>query len=270
MKPLLAPVPPGTRVRLDEADARPPEGAPRGERLERDTAKLLARMEELGQYLYAEARRTLLVVLQARDAGGKDGTIRKVFGALNPQSCRVKAFGVPAGEEARHDFLWRVHQEVPPFGFVGVFNRSHYEDVVAVRVRNLVPEEVWAKRYAQINAWERILTENGVTILKLFLHVSRDEQKNRLLRRLRDPAKNWKFVPGDLDDRALWDEYTEAYQEAFFRCSTAHAPWYIVPADKKPVRNLLVAQIVVDALEKMAPQPPAAAPDIGNYADRLT
>jgi PPK2 family polyphosphate:nucleotide phosphotransferase len=225
-------------------------------------AKLLAKVEELGAALYAESRRALLVVLQARDAGGKDGTIRKVFGALNPQNLRLTDFGAPSREELSHDFLWRVHRAVPPYGRVGVFNRSHYEDVLVARVRGLVPEEVWSRRYAQINAFERILAENGVTIIKFFLHVSREEQKQRLRKRLQDPAKNWKFQASDVEDRLLWDDYTAAYQDALSRCSTAHAPWYVVPADKKPIRNLLVAQVLVDTLRRMAPTIPAATPAV--------
>ncbi len=259
---LLTPVSPGTVLPLRDEDARAPQGSPRGDVLDEQLGKLLSDLEELGAALHAESKRALLVVLQARDAGGKDGTIRKVFGALNPQNLRLADFAAPSREELAHDFLWRVHRAVPPFGRVGVFNRSHYEDVLVARVRGLVPEEVWSKRYAQINAFEHILVENGVTILKFFLHISREEQKERLRKRLHDPGKNWKFQEGDLEDRLLWDEYTAAYQDVLYRCSTAHAPWYVVPADKKPVRNLLVARVVVDTLQRMAPSFPAAEPEV--------
>jgi PPK2 family polyphosphate:nucleotide phosphotransferase len=259
---LLTPVVAGSVVPLRDEDALPPKRAPRGGALDREQEKLLSNLQELGAALYAESRRALLVVLQARDAGGKDGTIRKVFGALNPQNLRLTDFGAPSREELAHDFLWRVHRAVPPFGRVGVFNRSHYEDVLVARVRGLVPEQVWSRRYAQINAFERILVENGVTILKFFLHISRDEQKERLRKRLHDPAKNWKFQQGDLEDRRLWDDYTAAYQDVLRRCSTPHGPWYVVPADKKPVRNLLVAQVVVDTLRRMSPAHPPAEPEV--------
>lgn len=266
---LLTPVQAGTLLPLSDEDARPPEGTPRGDALNRELEKLLAKLEELGAALYAESRRALLVVLQARDAGGKDGTIRKVFGALNPQNLRLTDFAAPTRDELAHDFLWRVHRAVPPFGRVGVFNRSHYEDVLAARVRRLVPEGVWSGRYAQINAFERILAENGVTILKFFLHISRDEQKQRLRKRLHDPAKNWKFQESDLEDRLLWDDYTKAYQDVLYRCSTEHAPWYVVPADKKPVRNLLVAQVVVDTLRRMAPEIPEAKPEVLRLVEQI-
>lgn len=269
MSVLLTPLRPGTSVPLRDEDAQPPSGTPRGDALDRELEKLLGRLEELGTALYAESRRALLVVLQARDTGGKDGTIRKVFGALRPQNLRLTDFAAPSREELAHDFLWRVHRAVPPFGKIGVFNRSHYEDVLVARVRGLVPEEAWSKRYEQINAFEGILVENGVTIIKFFLHISPEEQKQRFLKRLQDPAKNWKFQAGDLDDRALWDEYTQAYQDVLFRCSTPHAPWYIVPADKKSVRNLLVAQVVVDTLQRMAPEYPAADPEVLGQVEEL-
>lgn len=266
---LLNPIDPSTPVPLRDEDAARPEEVPRGSERKKELKRLRARLEELGGDLFAEGRRALLVILQGRDAGGKDGTIRKVFGAVNPQGLHLTSFGAPAGEETRHDFLWRVHRAVPPFGGIGLFNRSHYEDVLAARVRRLVPAEVWERRYEQINAFERMLSENGVSVLKLFLHISRDEQKRRLLDRLEKPHKRWKFEPSDLEDRVLWDEYTAAYQDVFARCSTADAPWYVVPADHKGTRNLLVARIVVDTLERMAPRVPEADPEVLSMADQI-
>jgi PPK2 family polyphosphate:nucleotide phosphotransferase len=266
---MLRPVDPGFAPDLTDAEAAPPSGLPRGSDLDGETAALLERVEEAGTALHAEGKRAALFVLQARDTGGKDGTIRRVFGAVNPQSMALTSFAAPAGEERRHDFLWRVHRAVPEWGQVGVFNRSHYEDVLAVRVRRLVPEEVWRGRFEQINEFERMLASNGVTVVKLFLHISRDEQRKRLLKRLDKPSKRWKFDPTDLQDRMLWDEYTAAYRDVFARCSTEHAPWYVVPADDKGARDYLVAQIVADTLERMDPQLPEADPEVLAYADDL-
>ncbi len=255
---LLPPLPSGRAVKLDALPTTPPDAVPHGRALAEATEALLARLASLQASLLAEGRRSLLIVLQARDAGGKDGTIRRVFGAFAPQGVRVTSFKAPAGEELAHDFLWRVHREAPARGMVGVFNRSHYEDVLAVRVRELVPPEVWEARYEHVNAFERLLAHGGTTIVKLFLHVSRDEQARRLRARLEDPAKNWKFDPGDLDDRARWDDYTAAYEDAFTRCTTAVAPWWVVPADDKKARDYLVAGIVADVLARMAPRHPRA------------
>ena len=254
----LAPVAPGATIRLDEMPTTPPDDVPEGKALEKATERLLDRLEARQADLHAEGRRSLLVVLQARDAGGKDGTIRRVFGAMRPQGVRVTSFRAPSAEELAHDFLWRVHREAPARGMVGVFNRSHYEDVLAVRVRRLAPESVWRPRYEQIVAFERLLAGADTRILKILLHVSRDEQRRRLRERLEDPAKNWKFDPGDVDDRARWDEYSAAYEEAIARCNTAEAPWWVVPADDKKARDFLVAGIVVAALEDMDPHPPRA------------
>jgi PPK2 family polyphosphate:nucleotide phosphotransferase len=255
---LLRPVSPIDQLDLAALPTAPPEGTPKGEELEKATAALLGRLEALQAALLAEGRRALLIVLQARDTGGKDGTIRTVFGAFSPQGVRVTSFGRPTEAELAHDFLWRVHKETPGRGMVGVFNRSHYEDVLAVRVRELAPESVWRLRYQQINDFERLLAESGTTVVKLFLNISRDEQAERLRARLDDPTKNWKFEEGDIDDRARWDSYTAAYAEAVARCSTVWAPWYVVPADKKKARNYLVAEIIVDVLERMNPQYPHA------------
>jgi PPK2 family polyphosphate:nucleotide phosphotransferase len=209
------------------------------------------RIRKLQQKLYADGRFALLVVLQGRDASGKDGTIRKVFRGVNPMGCVVTSFKVPTELEQQHDYLWRVHERVPPRGMIGIFNRSHYEDVIVTRVHNLVPKKVWSERFDQINDFEQMLTQNSVVILKFFLHVSRGEQKKRLIDRLEDKKKNWKFRAGDLDDRALWNDYTEAYRDAIARCSTSWARWHIVPADDEDARNLLVARKIADTLDAL-------------------
>ncbi|MET0257270.1 MAG: polyphosphate kinase 2 family protein [Methylobacterium sp.] len=214
------------------------------------------RISTLQERLYAERRRSLLVVFQAIDTGGKDGTIRNVFKGVNPQGCRVWSFKVPSSDELDQDFLWRYHAKVPGRGLIGVFNRSHYEDVLAVRVKNLVPETVWRERYGLINDFERLLTLSGVTVLKFFLHISKDEQKARLESRLAEPDKTWKFDPADLVERRSWDAYQTAFTDALARCSTPYAPWHVVPANRKWYRNLVVSRTVADTLEAMDPQFP--------------
>jgi PPK2 family polyphosphate:nucleotide phosphotransferase len=258
----LQPVPPGSRLALDDDDARAPKDLPGSEELRADLGRFSERLEALQRAFYAECKRSLLIVIQGRDTSGKDGLIRKVFGPLDSQGCVVTAFKKPSELELSHDYLWRVHHAVPPRSVIGIFNRSHYEDVLIVRVRKLVSEAVWSRRYSHINDFERMLTDSGVTILKLFLHISKKEQKERLEERLKDPAKNWKFNPGDLDERALWDDYTEAYREMLARCSTEWAPWYVVPSDKKAARDFLVADVVVRTLERLDPQFPRANPDV--------
>ncbi|RVU20204.1 polyphosphate kinase 2 family protein [Methylobacterium oryzihabitans] len=220
------------------------------------------RIRDLQERLYAEHRRSLLVVLQAIDTGGKDGTIRSVFEGVNPQGCRVWSFKTPSQEELDHDFLWRYHHHVPGRGMIGVFNRSHYEDVLIVRVKDLVPEPVWRARYGLINDFERLLAHSGTVVLKFLLHISRDEQKERLESRLADPAKHWKFDPSDLVERRSWDAYQTAFQDALTECSTAHAPWYVVPANRKWFRNLVVARTIADTLEAMDPRFPEPAHDL--------
>ncbi|CAA9328458.1 MAG: Polyphosphate kinase 2 [uncultured Gemmatimonadetes bacterium] len=266
---LLKPHDPAQRPKLGDEDAAAPPGLPGKRGREQEMEELLARLTELATALTAEGKRSLLVVLQGRDGGGKDGLIRKVFGAINPQGMHLASFAAPSGAELRHDYLWRVHQVVPEYGQVGVFNRSHYEEVLVARVRGLAPRERWEKRYDQINDFERMLTENGTTVVKFMLHISKGEQKKRLLKRLERPEKRWKFAPSDLEDRMLWDEYTEAYSDALTRCSTPHAPWYIVPADEKGVRDYLVAQVVVDVLAAMNPQIPEADPRVMELADKI-
>jgi PPK2 family polyphosphate:nucleotide phosphotransferase len=207
------------------------------------------RLAGLQELLYAESKRSLLIVLQAMDAGGKDGTIRHVMSSVNPQGCRVTSFKAPTPEEQAHDFLWRIHKAVPQRGEIGIFNRSHYEDVLVVRVHDLVPKDVWSKRYDQINAFEAALAAGGMHILKFFLHVSSEEQLQRLRERLQDPHKQWKFNPEDLKERAHWREYMKAYAAALSRCSTPEAPWFVIPANKKWFRNLAVSRIIVETLQ---------------------
>lgn len=265
----LQPVTPGSRLPLEDDDARPPRDLSSGDELKDELKRLTERLEELQRALYAECKRSLLIVIQGRDTSGKDGLIRKVFGPLDSQGCVVTAFKKPSDLELSHDYLWRVHQAVPPRSVIGIFNRSHYEDVLIVRVRKLVSEATWSRRYSHINDFERMLTDSGVTILKFFLHISKKEQKERLEERLKDPSKNWKFNPGDLDERALWDDYTEAYREMLARCSTEWAPWYLVPADKKTARDVMVADVVVRTLEKLDPQFPKANPDVLKLAKEI-
>jgi len=209
------------------------------------------RLSALHEQLWAENRRSILIVLQGMDTSGKDGTIRTVLHGVNPQGCTVTSFKTPAGEEADHMYLWRIARALPARGDIGIFNRSHYDDVLIVRVHNLVPEPEWRARYDQINAFEKLLTDNGTTILKFFLHISKDEQKQRLQDRLDDPTKAWKFSEVDIAERKLWPRYMEAYEEALSRCSTAHAPWHIIPADRKWVRNRAISTILVEAMEKL-------------------
>ena len=258
----LHPVGGNHSIRLDDDDAGPPASAKSGDALDRATKKETDRISDLQRVLYADARYAVLIVLQGRDASGKDGTIRKVFSAVNPQGCTVAIFKAPTDEELRHDFLWRVHQKVPARGMIGIFNRSHYEDIVVTRVHDALPKKVWSARYEHINEFERMLNANGVVILKFFLHVSRDEQRKRLEERLRDEQKNWKFRVGDLDDRARWDDFTKAYHGVLTHTSTKWAPWYVVPADDKEVRDWLVARTIADRLAKLDLRYPRADPSI--------
>jgi PPK2 family polyphosphate:nucleotide phosphotransferase len=214
------------------------------------------RLQNLQERFYAEHQRSLLIVLQAMDTGGKDGTIKHVFGGLNPQGCQVWSFKKPSDEESSHDFLWRYHQRTPQRGMISIFNRSHYEDVLIVRVKQLVPQEVWQERYQVINEFEHMLTLNNIRVIKFFLHISKDEQKRRLESRLKDPNKHWKFSSNDIKERQFWDDYQAAFEDAINNCSTAYAPWYVVPANKKWYRNLVVARTIADTLESMNPQYP--------------
>jgi PPK2 family polyphosphate:nucleotide phosphotransferase len=222
----------------------------------------LDRLSVLQYLLYAEGKRSVLVVLQGIDAGGKDGTIRNVMSRMNPQGVDVTAFKVPEGAEKRHDYLWRVHNAVPANGEIGIFNRSHYEDVLVVRVHNLVPKQVWRKRYQQINDFERMLADNGTTIIKFFLLISKEEQKRRFEERLQDKTKNWKFSPADIEERKFWDDYMAAFEDAIGKCSTPWAPWYVIPADKKWYRNLAVSEILLQTMEGMNLHYPRATADL--------
>ena len=242
---------PDRKIRLAELDPRDTPGFKSRRAAQAALERNVERLADLQYLLYAENKRALLVVLQAMDAGGKDGTIRHVMSGVNPQGCRVTGFKVPSAEEADHDFLWRIHNAVPRKGEIGIFNRSHYEDVLVVRVKELVRKAVWSKRYAQINAFEKLLADNDVTILKFFLHVSKDEQKERLLARLEDPNKLWKANPADFAERKLWDQYMTAYEDIVNRCSTKHAPWFVIPSDRKWFRNLAVSQIIIETLEEL-------------------
>jgi PPK2 family polyphosphate:nucleotide phosphotransferase len=222
------------------------------EELEEEVAKL----SELQMLLFAEGSRSVLVVLQAMDAGGKDGVLRDVFTGMNPAGVTVTSFGVPTDNEAAHDYLWRVHQHTPADGEVGVFNRSHYEDVLVVRVKDLAPPSVWRKRYTQIRNWEQMLVDEGTTIVKLYLNISNEEQRERLQDRVDSTDERWKFRLGDLEDRKLWPEYMKAFHDALVRTSTPSAPWYVVPADRKWVRNLAVAKILRHTMAQLDPQVP--------------
>jgi PPK2 family polyphosphate:nucleotide phosphotransferase len=221
------------------------------------------RLEELQELLYAERERRLLIVLQAMDTGGKDGTIRHVFDGVNPQGVKVASFKVPTRKELDHDYLWRVHKVVPGKGEITIFNRSHYEDVLVVRVHELVPPDVWGKRYDQINNFERMLAEEGTTILKFFLHISKEEQKERLQARLDEPTKQWKFSFGDLKERQRWPEYIQAYEDVLSKTSTQWAPWYIIPANRKWYRNLVIASILINTLEGFGMSYPQPEDDLG-------
>jgi PPK2 family polyphosphate:nucleotide phosphotransferase len=229
---------------------------------EAELAELTERLAVLHNRLYAEHERAVLIVLQGLDASGKDGTIRRVFTGLNPQGCQVESFKAPSSLELDHDYLWRIHHALPRRGDIGIFNRSHYEDVTTVQVLGIVGDGERKRRYDQINAFERTLCEEGTTVIKVFLHVGKDEQRKRLQRRLDDPERRWKFRPEDLDTRAQWDRYMRLYDSAITATSTKWAPWHVVPADHKWVSGLTVARLLVHALEEMDPQIPKASADL--------
>ena len=254
----LITVAPGHKIKLADVDTRATGDYDDKDAAKEQSKQFVKRISRLQRALYAEHKRSLLIVLQATDTGGKDGAIRHLLTGVNPQGVQVTSFGVPTPPELAHDFLWRVHQNAPAHGMIGVWNRSHYEDVLVALVHDLVPKSQWETRYEAINNFEEMLTQSGTTILKFYLHLSKAEQKERLQARLDEPDKNWKFNPGDLKERALWDEYQIAYEAMINRCSTAWAPWNIVPADHKWARNVAIAQKVAATLEQMNPQYPTA------------
>lgn len=227
----------------------------------RPTADNLKQLDKLQEVLYAQAKHALLIVFQAMDGGGKDGAIEHVFRGVNPQGCSVASFKVPTPLESAHDFLWRIHAATPSRGMIGIFNRSHYESVLVERVKDLTPEKVWSRRYDHVNNFEKMLADEGTTIIKFFLHISWDEQKARMEKRLADPTKNWKFSAADLKERKRWDAYMEAYQDALRKCSTEHAPWYVVPADHKWFRNWVVSDTIIRTLESLDLQFPPPLKD---------
>ena len=219
-------------------------------------------MADHARRLYAENRRSILLVLQGMDTAGKDGTIRTVMRGMNPRSCQVHSFKQPNQEEQDHDFLWRVHNVAPRRGNIGIFNRSHYEDVLVVRVHDMVPEKTWRQRYQLINDFERLLTKSGTVVVKCFLHISREEQRERLQARIDEPKSNWKFSHADLEERKFWQDYQQAYQDALIACNTQHAPWHIIPSDRKWYRNLVVSNLMRKTLEDLNPQYPTVTEDL--------
>ena len=255
-------VSPHKPVKLHNFDPDDTAGFEKGDKTHARLEKNISRMDNLQYRLYAEGKRALLIVLQGMDASGKDGTVRHVMTGLNPQGCQVTSFKVPSPEEAKHDFLWRIHKAMPPRGEIGIFNRSHYEDVLVVRVHELVPKSVWSARYDEINAFEKLMSDNGVTILKFFLHISKKEQLERLDERIKDPDRNWKIGEADFKERQRWDNYVKAYEAALSRCSSSAAPWFVIPSNKKWFRNIAVSQIIVETLERMDPKFPKPSVDL--------
>jgi len=256
-------VAPGSAVNLGKFPTDATPGVTQAE-AEAEMPLLIRKMDKLQQRLYAEGKKALLVVIQAMDTGGKDGLIRHVFGLLNAQGVRVSSFKVPTKLELSHDYLWRYHLEVPPFGMIGVFNRSHYESLLVERVRKLAPKEALKRRYDEVNTFEQYLTDSNTTVLKFFLHISKAEQKRRIEERLRDPDKNWKFSPSDIAERELWDDYQDAFEKVLSRCSTRAAPWHIIPSDHKWYRTWLAANITLQTMRGMNCKFPPAFPGIEN------
>ena len=256
-------VQPGKSLRLAEIDPAETHGHTK-DSAAAELQQGLDRLTDLQDRLWAEGKHPVLVVLQGIDASGKDGSIRHVVGAFNPMGCTVTSFKVPSPIELAHDYLWRVHQRTPGKGEIAVFNRSHYEDVLVVRVHDLVPKAVWSRRYDEINDFERLLTDAGTTVVKFFLWIDKDEQKARFQARLDDPTKNWKFRLGDLEERKHWDDYIAAYEDVLARCSTESAPWYVIPANRKWFRNLAIADILADTIDDLEPSYPPTTEDLSN------
>jgi len=255
-------VKPGSKVNLNTVDAGFKDKHESHEHALPEIEAYSRKLRDLQYIMYAEGKRSLLICLQGRDAAGKDGTINHVLGAMNPQGCTVTGFKVPSKEEAAHDFLWRYHRATPGTGQVGIFNRSHYEDVLVVRVHDLVPGKVWSKRYEHINNFEKLLCDNSTHILKFYLHIDQEEQLERFRKRIDDPARHWKISEGDYAERPYWDAYTDAFEATLSKCSTAHAPWYIIPSNHKWFRNLAISKIVVETLEKLQMSFPAPTVDL--------
>jgi PPK2 family polyphosphate:nucleotide phosphotransferase len=258
-------VKPGKKFNLSKAD---PDDT--GDFDDRDEAKEaseknLEDLDELQQVLYAQSKYAVLIVFQAMDAGGKDGAIDHLFSGVNPQGCSVSSFKAPSHLELSHDYLWRYHAAVPAKGMIGIFNRSHYESVLIERVKNIAPKKVWSRRYEHINDFERMLADEGTTIMKFYLNISKDEQKERLEARLKDPHKNWKFNPADLDERKRWDDYMDAFDDALEKCSTERAPWYVIPSNKKWFRNWAIGDIIVRTLKELPLTYPEAIEGIEKY-----
>lgn len=254
-------VKPGKKIDLGEFDPADTGGFDKETAL-KETAENVAAIDELTFRFYADNRRALLLILQGTDTAGKDGVIRRVMAGIDPIGCQVTAFKAPSEEELDHDFLWRINRALPRRGDIGIFNRSQYEDVLVARVRGLVPEKEWKSRYDRINQFEYLATEGGTTIIKCFLHISKDEQRKRLQKRIDDPKRRWKFQRGDLADRALWKDYQQAYEDALTKCNTEHAPWHIVPADHKWRRDQVVSRLLRETFERLNPQFPPAEPGI--------
>lgn len=262
---------PKQKVKLDDWDPQDVLKDWRGRKEDGEArlAELVLELDSLQDKLYAGHKHKLLIVIQAMDTGGKDGTIRSVFSGVNPQGVRVASFKVPTPMELDHDYLWRIHQQVPGRGEIVIFNRSHYESLLVERVHKIAPEEVWQRRFDHINQFERMMVDEGLTILKFYLHISLEEQRQRLLDRIDDPAKQWKFNPGDIDERKLWPEYMRAFEDVLERTSTAAASWYVIPANRNWYRNLLVAGIIVDTLKSLKLDYPPALENLTQYRDKI-
>jgi PPK2 family polyphosphate:nucleotide phosphotransferase len=255
-------VTPGKKVKLAKWDPEDTLGWEKDHKMKQSLEQSIKRIDKLQYLMYAEHKRTLLIMLQGLDASGKDGTIRHVMAGINPQGCTVVSFKKPSSEEMSHEYLWRIHKAVPEYGNIGIFNRSVYEDVLVVRVHNLVPREVWSRRYEQINKFEELLHDNNVKVLKFFLHISKDEQKERFQQRIDDPDRRWKISAADFDERRYWDDYVDAYEAALTKCNTHHASWFIIPANKKWFRNLAVSHIIAETMEAMNMRFPKPTVDV--------
>jgi len=255
-------VKPGHKIKLSKWDPEQTLGWDKGHKMKASLDKAIERLDKLQYLLYAEHKRALLIVLQGRDAAGKDGTIRHVMTGCNPQGCHVASFKKPSAEEMSHDYFWRVHHAMPEYGDIGIFNRSVYEDVLVVRVHKIVPKEIWSERFSQINDFEEILHQNNIKIIKFFLHISKDEQKARFQERIDDPDRRWKISAADFTERNFWDDYTEAYEDVLAKCSTKHAPWFIIPSNKKWFRNLAVSHIIAETMEAMDMKFPPPTVDV--------